>query len=263
MITASVCTKQISRWFSTAITGKSIPGLYVYPDFLHTEQQYELQKQALHLHRMLLNNVTDSKVQRCTTFLSKYHNLKSNEYYRRVEIDDPSGKKIRCQHFEKYSEDGHKLTYFIGNSNIPKFITNLISSVLQLPEVLKISQKNQDEWNFTFNTYATSNKNPSVLSGFDFHKDIKLNGEVSMIYSIGASSNFQIRHPDKIDEVQTIPLRHNSLILLSEESRWDYEHRVASVKMNDEPSLFEDEIESIKRISLVLGLAKAPFIINK
>lgn len=239
--------RQIARFFSTSTS--SIPGLHVYPDFLPSNQKTELQQRAIGFHQEILKNSASSSLQRAKTFLSQYHNLASDEYFCHVKIGKVSG-----QHFGKYSEDGHKLTYFIGSNNLPEFLKDiLLPKVLALPEVVALTHSRPLDWNFTFNTYAATKGEETLLAGFDFHKDIKSNGEVSMIYSIGAEVKFQIRHPGKSEEIQTISLLSNSLILLSQEARWDYEHRVVPIEVNENCPLMQDEAETIRRISLVLG----------
>ena len=39
-----------------------------------------------------------------------------------VSLDNSGGEKLTAQHFKRYGEDGHELTYFIGNENIPPFV---------------------------------------------------------------------------------------------------------------------------------------------
>ena len=234
-----------------------ISGLHVYRQFLEPKYADALQSKAVGLCQAILNQSSSAPSHRCQTFLSKYHNLKSDEYLRPIKIDDEPNGKIRGQYFERYGEDGHTLTYFIGNRNIPRFLPNtLITRVLHLPEVMEITQNRLTEWNLTFNTYATSKKCDSTLPGFDFHKDIESNGEVTLIYSIGSPAEFQIRHPETVEKICRIPLLHNTMVLLSNEARWDYEHKVVPNKISDDFSLLETEIESVRRMSLVLGFKK-------
>lgn len=255
---ASSIGRQSQRCFSTAqFIGSSIPGLRIYPNFLSQVQQKELQESALGLHQMILSRLQSSPTQSCTTYLSKYHNLKSKEYYRLVPIEDELGEKINGQHFEQYGDEGHKLTYFIGNQNLPEFIkSGMLPRVLQIPEVSAYSQGIPLNWNFTFNTYAITKDRPSKLPGFDFHKDIKSNGEITMIYSCGAPAEFQIRLPQEPTSIQRFPLLSNGLVLLSKEARWDYEHCVVPLTGESAPSLLDKELALIKRISLVLGCSR-------
>ncbi|MEM1283418.1 MAG: alpha-ketoglutarate-dependent dioxygenase AlkB [Chlamydiota bacterium] len=234
-----------------------ISGLYIYPDFLPPEDQKNLQEKVINLHTYIVNESKNSNSQRCQTFLSRYHNLSSDEHYRQIQLNDAQGNKVTCQHFEKYGESGHKLSYFIGNDNLPTFLqSSLLSRILQIPEVITITEDSQLNWNFTFNTYATTKTQPTKLAGFAFHKDIDSNGEVTMIYSLGASSTFHIRHPKKISDTLSVPLLPNSLLLLSKEARWDYEHCVVPVDVDKSSSLIETQLETIKRVSLVLGFTR-------
>lgn len=50
-----------------------------------------------------------------TGFISKIHNLTSQESYNNVLLyDDEDQRKLSCQVFPKYGEEGHVLVYFIG-----------------------------------------------------------------------------------------------------------------------------------------------------
>ena len=61
----------------------------------------------------------DNKVQ------SSQHNLKSEETYVALQVPDVTAAStkhvplLRCEHFAKYGEKGHELSYFRGNANIP------------------------------------------------------------------------------------------------------------------------------------------------
>lgn len=226
-----------------------VRGLYVYQNFLSSRQAVDVWQKAIGLHTVILHQVPSDR-----TFFSKNHNLRSEEHYRVVQITDKMHGDIRGQYFERYGENGHRLTYFMGSRNIPEFLkNNMISRTLQIPEVKALVRGGVDEWNFTFNTYAISKIKATTLPGFDFHKDIASNGEATLIYSIGTSSKLQMRHPSRPLDVFEIPLLHNSLVLLSKEARWDYEHRVVPINISNDMALFEDGVESIKRISLVFG----------
>jgi hypothetical protein len=238
---------QSQRFFATSEIFKAIPGLRYYPKFLENPQQNLIQQKSSELFGKIINNVKNSPT------LSLKHNLKSKEYYLSSQIMEDDS-KIQCQYFEKYGEEGHTLTYFMGNNNIPKFIKNeIIPKVLEIPEVKTLRVKSMLSWNFTFNTYSLTTSQTKKMSGFPFHKDIDSNGIITMIYSIGATTEFQIRHPKDPNSVHRIPLTTNSLVLLSGESRWDYEHCVVPSNIEVDNFNFATEVESIKRISLVLG----------
>lgn len=244
------CISKNAAYYSQLTT--PIPGLHIYHDFLETDRKCDLQKEAIKLHHAISSDTT---VEHKKIHRSQSHNLPSHEYYRLVSFNDQEKMKITCQYFEKYGEDGHKLTYFIGNNNLPNFIKSmLISRVLEIPEVIALSQNKLLNWNLTFNVYASELNQPRTeIPGFPFHKDIPSNGEATMIYSIGAGSEFQMRHPANADKIHAYPLYPNSLILFSKEARWDYEHRVVPVEIVDSPPLFTTALEKIWRISLVLG----------
>lgn len=247
----SSCISQEAAFYSKVAT--AIPGLHVYQNFLEADAKCSLQKEAIQLHHAISTDAAGGSVRRGKTYLSKYQNLKSDEYYRLVKVDDGEA-ELQCQYFERYGEDGHQLTYFIGNSNLPSFIkSQLIPRVLEIPEVVALTQSKPLNWNFTFNTYTSTANQSARIAGFDFHKDVASNGEATMIYSMGAQSKFHIRLPSEADKIHAFALQPNSLILLSREARWDYEHCVVPVEIADSLPLFASEVETIWRTSLVLG----------
>lgn len=212
-----------------------INGLTVFNNFLSPNQYKNIQKYAFNLHKKIIDKAANYN----SHHTSLNHNLKTHEKYQQLILDDNTNnnKKLNAQHFQTYHEKRHKLTYFKGNQNIPFFFMDSL-----IPQILQSNDKNNIiECNFTFNTYAQTN------SKFDFHKDIESNGDFTAIYSIGTSSEFQIRHPDKITDIMKIPMLSNSLFLLSDEARWDYEHSVIN-----KTDIISDE-EQIIRMSLVFG----------
>ncbi len=227
---------------------RAIPGLHVFHSFLKNDKV--VQEKAINLQKAILQSSSMGSLQSDRTYLSRYHNLKSSEQYSLVTVADESGHKITALYFKKYGEEGHHLTYFIGNNNIPGFIRNdLITRVSRIPQVSALGDRLN--WNFTLNTYAVAGER---MAGFDYHKDVASNGEISLIYSLGAPSVFQIRHPEQKHLFKSMTLHPNMLIVLSQEARWDYEHRVVPVKVEHHSPL----ANAIGRISLVLGCSKDP-----
>lgn len=246
---------RLSRSFSTA--NCTVPsGLYCYNNFLTESKKNILQEKAIELYQkiQMLHPQRASSIR-----LSKNHNLPNREYYKVISMVDEES-KISAQHFEKYGDEGHTLTYFIGNAQIPKFIrAGLIARIATVPIVQEwIKNKTIEEkvsWNFTFNTYSLTNQkgDDQMLAGFPFHKDIASNGEITAIYSMGAAAEFEIRNPEHHAQKVLFSLEDNSLVLLSGAARWHWEHRVLPSPLNTSSSLSKGE-KAIHRISLVLGV---------
>lgn len=238
---------------------EGVPGLYYSENFLDSNAVKSIRTKSIGLFKALLDPKASSSPVSSQTALSKYHNLKSDEYFRFLYLDDEENGKVRGQHFDTYGEKKHTLTYFTGNQNIPKFVNELvIPKLLELPDLKKEHSPQDLNWNFTFNTYATSGDSSEKLPGFDFHKDIEFNGDATAIYSIGIPSIFEIRHPDRKNETTSIPLTENSLVMISREARWDFEHRIVPVQVLDPSFLMEKNGEKVRRMSLVLGFRKLP-----
>ena len=201
-----------------------ISGLYMYNNFLPKNQKNNIEERSTDLNKSILNNYNNKSV------LSKHRNLKSNEYYCPVEITDGS-RKIKAQYFDKYGNERHKFTYFKGNDNVPSFIkTLLIPNIINVPEIKDMTEHKTLDWNFTFNNY-------SDMSEVGFHKDIKSNGEITMIYSLLSDAIFEILNYD-ITNAYKFP--SNTLLIMTGAARWNHEHRVLNLGKN--------------RMSLVLGL---------
>jgi hypothetical protein len=227
------------------------PGLHFIPEFLNRRAQEQLLAKSLRLYEQIKQKAEDAAGIKATTYLSKQHNLQSEEYYKLIKLEDEQGKSQDLQHFEKYGEEGHTLTYFIGTKNIPAFIKEaLIAPMAQLQEVKALETKSNWktlDWNFTFNTYTPPNNYPGRMPGFDFHRDTPSNGEITAIFTLLAEADVQMKKDWDSPISYTARLIPGSLFLLSWDARWQWLHRVLP---RDVPPL--DSV-MIRRISLVLG----------
>lgn len=219
-----------------------IPGLVYQPDFLAENARQSLYAQTLRLYDKICTQREGASMHK-----SQGHNLPFERHYRLLYFEDTLGRKINAQNFVDYGSPGHELTYFINNQNIPSFIhEELISRISQMKPVQALASQTENSlnWRFTFNVYKDQG---TKQAGFDWHKDIATNGEITSITTIFGNATFQIRPEDKSSYSATysLPLTPGSIVLLSGDSRWKWEHRVLS----QEPSL----TDGIGRISLVLG----------
>ena len=219
-----------------------IPGLVYQPNFLTENVQQSLYAQALCLHDKICIHREGASFHK-----SQGHNLPFERHYRLLCFEDTPGRKINAQNFVDYGSPGHELTYFINNQNIPSFIhEGLISRINQLEPIQALASQieNPLNWRFTFNVYK---EDGAKQAGFDWHKDIATNGEITSITTIFGNATFQIRPEDKTSYSATysLPLTAGSIVLLSGDSRWKWEHRVLSQETS--------ATGGIGRISLVLG----------
>lgn len=218
-----------------------IPGLVYQPDFLTENTRQSLYTQSLQLHKKISTHREGAPV-----FKSQGHNLPFERHYRRLYFEDTPGRKINAQNFVDYGGSGHELTYFINNQNVPSFIhEELITRLNQMVPVQTLASQSETplDWRLTFNIYKEKS---SKQAGFDWHKDIATNGEITSITTIFGNATFQI-HPEEKASYSAIslPLIPRSIVLLSGDSRWKWKHRV----LPQETSAISD----IGRISLVLG----------
>ena len=193
-----------------------ISGLNIYEDFLTKHQRVSIQERADVMCYDISKAVTNKRI------ISRNHNLDSLEYYSPIKLFD-SGKIIHSQHFSKYGNSHHQLTYFKGNDNIPSFARELL-----IPNVTDLLKLHNVTWNLTLNRYVGK-------IDFLFHKDIESNGESTAIYSPDSGAVFEICDRDELREY-VLPI--NALLVMSGYAR-QLKHRVTS--------------SCDKRTSLVLG----------
>ena len=224
------------------------PGFYQTDSLLSGEDRKELMGNAISLYHQLRER-NESNLSDRISHKSVNHNLEVERFYKNISIKDvDSGKTIHGQHFEKYGDEGHQLSYFMGNSNIPQFVSNiLIKNVLQthplnIPIAL-VGPPESLQWRFTFNIYSSIQSPPP---SFPYHKDIEANGEVTLIYSLGSDAVFDLQSSDE-KTVIPFPMIDNSVVLLSGDVRHNWSHRV-SLKDKQKPLL-----PNLSRMSLVLG----------
>ncbi|MGE0197299.1 MAG: hypothetical protein AB7H48_07880 [Parachlamydiales bacterium] len=219
-----------------------IPGLVYQPDFLA-----ENVRRSLYAQTLRLNDKICTHREGASTHKSQGHNLPFERHYRLLYFEDTPGRKINAQNFVDYGSPGHELTYFINNQNIPSSIhEELISRISQMEPVQALASQTETplNWRFTFNVYKEEG---ARQAGFDWHKDIATNGEITSITTIFGNATFQIRPENKTSYSATysLPLTPGSIVLLSGDSRWRWEHRVLSQETST--------ADGIGRISMVLG----------
>lgn len=252
-------TTTVRRFSSHIEKNQTVPGLRFIPKFLNDFKLASLQKESLQLHHTINELGTSAKETSAKTYLSKQHNLKSKESYKLLTYTEGQG-RINAQFFKHYGEDGHELTYFIGNKNIPGFIGHsVIVNLETLPEIQTLWSQSTNptslgaevprfNWNFTFNAYVISQDKPDKLPGFPFHIDAPFNGDISAILTLVSSAQLEMK---KDDFHSSILLTPGSLLVLSGEARWKWQHRVLPIK--NENTLIQTKFGLVQRISLVFG----------
>lgn len=190
-----------------------------------------------------------------TTYLAKQHNLATDDFYQKIRLSDEGGKMLDAQHFAKYGDHGHSLTYFIGTSNVPHYVrSNLIPSLEKLNPPLNenASSLKGTDWRFSFNIYRGTH---TQRAGFPWHIDTASNGESTVIYTLLSEAKMELKRPEDSSAVYTVTLPPNSLLVLGGEARWKWQHRVLSENIDAESSAALANETAVKRLSLVLGSA--------
>lgn len=247
---------------------KAPPGLRLIPKFLYRMEQARVLDQALKVFHDVTTVAKDAKKVPAKTYLSQQHNLDSHEFYQNCTITDVGFKEKTGQHFKKYGEDGHTLTYFIGNQNIPYYIgISLIPLIEELEEVKALKAEHAKEkdptlgWRLTLNTYSESEEQPGFRPGFPFHIDTPTNGRITSIVTLISPARIEMKKKEENLPSYSLVLKPGSLLLLSGESRWNWQHRVLQENIEPATNRYRADIitpefevyRKIKRVSLVLG----------
>lgn len=229
---------------------EDIPGLFVEPDYLTPAECRTLIEHALALHTRLEEAAAGSAgldkahIPQPEFVRSSYHNLPSEEFYTRVVLTEAQQRKLSCEYFPRYGEDGHALCYFRDGENLPDFVRDhLLEPVHQTVLAARLAEPEQElTWKLTMNFYRSIG---GTVAGFPFHVDIPANGVVTMIINIQREALFQITNGLTTTDIQ-LPV--GCLLILSGESRYEWKHRVLPMQASG-----ESLPGGIERISLVLG----------
>jgi hypothetical protein len=236
-----------------------VPGLVYLKQFISPAQSLSLTQACLALNRRC-NAVAAEKGTSAAAFIpqpmhvrSSHHNLRSEESYVPLVIKDDVGEAaLRCEHFARYGEEGHELTYFRGTANIPASIGNAVIPLVQekVAPVKDLLQAKKDlNWKLTLNIYKVQTLQlEPTLAGFPFHVDIPSNGVITMILSLIQGAQIQLVKDDKEDDVRSLFMEPDSLLVLSGESRYRWRHRVLPSVSSHSGAHGE-----VGRISVVLG----------
>ena len=226
-----------------------IPGLFFFPEYFSASQSADLTRETLALHARLeqaaaSGQSSPARIPQPKFVRSDKHNLASEEFFVSLELPEAKQRKLRCEYFPKYGEDGHALGYFRGNDNLPDFVAGgFLASVQKTMETLGLIESGKDlTWKLTVNIYQNIG---GQVAGFPFHVDIPANGVVTMILNVQREALFQIAKDECVHDIQ-LPI--GGLLVLSGESRYQWKHRVLPT-----PSEQTNTGNCVERASLVLG----------
>lgn len=228
----------------------------------------------------------DSGVERATvpqSIRSEEHNLAEERTYRSLLLPGLARSRkenvaaaAQCEHFSAYGGEGHDLTYFRKNRNIPTVIYDnaLAPHIATLEEVAEAADTAGTavrglEWRMTLNAYRPVTESAAPVSLFPWHIDIAQNGHLTAILTLGrpgciqyaASAEYLDQHPDTPDlptesNPLTIDLDPGSILVSSGDSRWHFLHRVIPSQQPldaDPPHAIVGDPDGAQRYSLVFG----------
>ena len=231
-----------------------VPGLYLLPEFFAAKTCETITRQSLKLFHKLEQATPEAHGQNVSIpqpelIKSENHNLPSEEKFLRLEIDDDQDRKLSCEYFPTYGERGHALGYFRGNRNLPSFISEgCLPRIRNLVEQYQLANREGNLiWRLTANFYKST---PAGVAGFPFHVDIPANGIVTMILNIQREATFQIAKENTLHELR-LPV--GALLILSGESRYEWQHRVLPEHSLTPNNSDDASSGTVKRVSLVLG----------
>ena len=228
---------------------RNVPGLHFFPQYFSASQCHAMIQQSLALYSEIQaqSHATmpafDASIPQPDFVSSQKHNLNSDEKFLRLKLHDENHRLIQCEHFPRYGEDGHLLSYFRGTDNLPAFMHDFLPSIQNTIDSLSDMEKTlNNHWRLTMNFYQNIQ---GAVAGFPFHVDIPANGIVTMILNIQREAQFQITDGEQVIDIH-LPV--GALLMLSGDSRYVWKHRVL-------PSTScESSHGEVERISLVLGV---------
>lgn len=253
------------RFFATTMSSNrvlnSISGLNIYSNFLSQLEEKDLQGRVMALHQKILSSWHSSPIEKSNTSAPSY-------YWSDKVVNAPikvveEGDNIIGQHFEKHSMESHKWTVFEGNQNIPWFIKNgILSQILKLREVQAFKQAQPLDWTFTLNTYGILNEcyylqeRPIGAETMGGQRVADLKDDMTMIYSSGVESEFQIRSVEWPSQLKSYP-SNNSLVIVKKEDCLDKKFYVKPLVKSRTQPLQDKAPDSIGRIDLVFSCSIA------
>jgi hypothetical protein len=244
-----------------------VPGLLMIRNFVSEAEQPAVLASVARLRQLIALSIGSAQevpldwdsanaVRTAMKVKSTAHNLPTPEFYQTVRIarqndtldllsdnfSSPSGSIIsgmlQAECFEKYGEDGHVLTYFRLNKNLPAVGRMLAHRLIsRLPGLLKqnettlfnlLNKPNWTDrrWKMTLNFYDDVG---SKRAGFPFHTDLPANGQSSFILGFQSSATIEFKRNDSEankDVVLSHTLLPGELVVLSGDVRWNWMHRV-------------------------------------
>jgi len=259
------------RYFAT-LTFSDLPGLFIEEEYLDKDLHEKVFVET-RLASTLANELAHQSKQ---TFVSPAHNIPIRSEYVPVKVPlrgfysskSSCTPKLSAEHFSHYGE-GHRLTYYRGNDNIPQLelpddFLGKMSSIKGIENELEGSRSLSEppKWRLTLNHYPApsthqSDKEKPVRAGFPWHRDLEANGASSMILGLGSPGRLEfgkepnsqpppadnrVERPDLVEAVRSIELQPGSLLILTGPARWHLVHRVLNCTQGEE------------RASLVFGV---------
>eukprot|EP01062_Namystynia_karyoxenos_P068733 TRINITY_DN6372_c1_g1_i1.p2 TRINITY_DN6372_c1_g1~~TRINITY_DN6372_c1_g1_i1.p2 ORF type:complete len:304 (+),score=78.48 TRINITY_DN6372_c1_g1_i1:84-914(+) len=242
-----------------------VPGLVLVPDFLGPAE-HDL---ALDAARRL-SEKADALAASGQPLESPRHNLNQREQYVSLQLPVPGQGAVTCEHFRNYG-DGHRLTYFRGNQNVPNLGLgdSLVARLGALPWVeaelreqraLRGKPQRPPVWRMTLNRYPAGDV-AAPRTGFPWHRDLVANGASTMILALGSPGSLEfgrlasfdgkegLRYADhdaagdeEVEVLEHIELAPRGLLVLAGEARWKLLHRVVAAR------------DGAERVSLVYGV---------
>jgi alkylated DNA repair dioxygenase AlkB len=209
-----------------------VPGLLHIPAFFNNVECKALSRSSFHMIRQARQAA--GKIPMSEEKPIPNPNFPSPRIYKQVALAQESGHTIHGQYFDdRYSSKGHDLVYFITNSNVPDYFASyqkrLLSLLVQhqlMPAVPELHE--EIRWKAVINAYEP---NPLQPPEFAWHIDVAINGEVTAILSLGEDAVLNMRPPPFDEDPSSWysqVLKDGSLIVLSGDARWKWQHRVVA-----------------------------------
>jgi len=212
-------------------------GLFYYKNIIPANKYYQLCDKLLKLNKYtnINKNIQLAELERSS---DGFKIMGCQNHYKIVMYDRDSCSLKDMHYLENSVDQGHDFIYFFGKMNVPNFIKDL-----NIDEVCKKSQITTDRnYNCGINLYKSLN---GIQTGLKWHTDLKIHGNPIIIYSLLNSCIIEFR--DNKNNIFSIDFDPMSCIVLSDDARWNYQHRIL------EKQTSKDKNNKITRMSISFG----------
>lgn len=209
----------------------NITGLTFIPSIIDLNKRIRVKQNLLDIYNIVNINKSPSK-----NIKQRYDIVSCSEHYKFQDFIHGVD-TFNFRYLIDSVSRGHDMFYFSDYKNIPSFIKDTL-----LTKIINDNNINFKNVNCAVNFYRQIN---GIQTGLKWHTDLDFHGDCISIYSL--YGNATIDFSENKTHIFPICFNENSLIIINDDARWKYEHRVSELKTNNK--------NTISRISITFGFS--------